>query len=214
MSKGGSKPSKPEMSKSEKVQHATSAAEWDHYKDTYVPIEKKYLKDSQKDFGDRGRAQSSSSVMRNGTDNLRLSALSGGTSDAGSVVGSAVTSSNVAATSSAQQERDSRMAGALGVGREIATDTNRSLGSLSSTGARGAISEMQNKLKVDTARDKAVAQALGSVAGSATAAYVGRGKTAPTATPSSTNSLYTNAGLNRSATQMQGQWAPPPSARR
>lgn len=173
MSKGGSSPKKAEMSTSEKTQHAVAAAEWDHYKSTYAPIENDYLSDSQRSFEERGRAQASSSVMREGTDAMRLSALGGGVSKAAAAVGNAATESQVAATSAAQQERDTRMTGALGVGREIATDTNRSLSSLSSTGARGAISEMQNKLKVDSARSAARAQMIGSVAGAGTAAYMG-----------------------------------------
>lgn len=173
MSKGGSKPSKPEMSESEKVQHAVSAAEWDHYKNTYVPLEGEYLRDSGRDFGDRGRAQTASTVMRQGTDAMRLSALGGGVSSTADTVGSALTEGNVGATHAAQLERDGRMAGALGVGREIATDTNRSLSSLANTGARGAINNMQNKLRVDTARSAARAQVLGSLAGAGTAAATG-----------------------------------------
>jgi hypothetical protein len=65
------------------------------------------------------------------------------------------------------------MAGALGVGRELATDTNRSLSSLANTGARGAINDMQNKLRVDTARSAARAQVLGSLAGAGAAMYTG-----------------------------------------
>lgn len=175
MSKGGDEPEKAKMSQSEKAQHAVSAAEWDHYKKTYAPLEDKYLSDSQRSFEDRGRAQASSSVMREGTDAMRLSALGGGVSGAASAVGNAVTQSQVAATSGAQQERDARMTGALGVGREIATDTNRSLSSLSSTGARGAIGEMQNKLKVDSARSAARAQMIGSVAGAGMAVATGGG---------------------------------------
>lgn len=213
MSKGGSKPSKPEMSTSEKAQHAVSAAEWDHYKSTYAPIESEYLSDSQRSFEDRSRAQTSSSMMREGTDAMRLSALAGGVSKSADAVGSALTGGKVEATSAAQQERDARMAGALGVGREVATDTNRSLTSLSTTGARGAISEMQNKLKVSSARDAAMAQAAGSLAGSATAVYMGRSGSTPTNTPTAGNSLYTNAALQPTSTQMQGRWAPPPGAR-
>lgn len=173
MSKGGSKPSKPQMSQSEKVQHAVSAAEWDHYKSTYVPLEGEYLSDSGRDFSDRGRAQASSAVMRQGTDAMRLSALGGGVSAVGDTVGAALTEGKVGATHAAQAERDARMTGALGVGREIATDTNRSLSSLSQTGARGAISDMQNKLRVDTARSEARAQMLGTLAGAGAAMYTG-----------------------------------------
>lgn len=173
MSKGGSKPSKPEMSQSEKVQHAVSAAEWDRYKNTYMPLEADYLKDSGRDYSDRGRAQASSAVMREGTDAMRLSALGGGTSSTADTVGAALTEGRVGATRAAQLERDGRMAGALGVGREIATDTNRSLSSLAQTGARGAINDMQNKLRVDTARSAARAEMLGTLAGAGAAMYTG-----------------------------------------
>lgn len=214
MSKGGSKPSKPEMSQSEKVQYAVAAAEWDHYKNTYMPLEGEYLRDSGRDFGDRGRAQASSAVMREGTGAMRLSALGGGTSSTADAVGAALTEGKVGATHAAQLERDGRMAGALGVGREIATDTNRSLSSLANTGARGAINNMENKLRVDTARSAARAQMIGSLAGAGAAAYMGRSRTTPTNIPTAENSLYTNAALQSTSSQMQAQWAPPPSARR
>jgi hypothetical protein len=169
MSKGGSKPSKPEMSESEKAQHAVAAAEWDHYKENYVPLENQYLKDSQKDFGDRARGQASSAVMREGTEAARLSALSGGTSRVADTVGSALTSANVEATHKAQQGRDGRMAGALGVGREIATDTSQNMSRLARSGARTSIGHMQNKLQVDMARDRLkmkAAKAVGEAAAS------------------------------------------------
>lgn len=169
MSKGGSKPSKPEMSKSEKVQHAVAAAEWDHYKDTYVPLENQYLSDSQRNLEGRARANTSSAVMREGTDAMRLSALGGGVSRSAGILGSGLTAAKVGATHGAQSERDARMAGALGVGREIATDTTRSLSSLANTGARGAINDMQNKLMVSNAR----AQMVGAIAGAGIAAATG-----------------------------------------
>ncbi len=172
---GGSAPQKPKMSAAEKTQYAVSAAEWDRYKTAYAPLEEQYLSDAQRNFENRGRAQASSSVMREGTEAMRLSALGGGVTGAASAVGNAAMQSRVAATSGAQQERDARMAGALGIGREIATDTNRSLSSLANTGAQGAINEMQNKLKVDSARSAARAQMVGSVVGAGAAVYMGRG---------------------------------------
>ncbi|WP_075881451.1 hypothetical protein [Vreelandella massiliensis] len=212
MSKGGDKPDKPEMSKAEKAQHAVSAAEWDHYKETYAPLEDEYLKDSQKEFGDRGRAQASSKVMREGTEATRLAALGGGVSTSADAIGTALTGSKVGATHKAQLERDSRMSGALGIGREIATDTNRSLSGLARSGSQDAISKMQNDLKVDSARSAARSQALGAIAGAGASMYAGGGSGGRT--PTADNSLYTNAGLQRSSTQMQSQWAPAPKYRR
>lgn len=170
---GGSEPEKPKMSIGEKTQHATAAAEWDHYKSTYRPLERQYLSDAQKNLEDRGQAQASTSVMREGTDAMRMAALGGGVSGAASAVGNASTAARTKAASVAEQERDSRVTGALGVGRELATDSTRSLGSLATTGARGAINDMNNKLTVDTARSKARAEMLGSIAGAGTAMYMG-----------------------------------------
>lgn len=171
----GSSPSKPEMSKGEKAQQAVAAAEWDHYKATYAPLEKEYLSDSQKNFEDRSQAQASSAVMRGGTDSLRLSALGGGTSESAGRLGSALAESNVKATSEAQQKRDARMAGAIGVGRELAADTEQSLSALGRTGARQSIKRMQSEAKADAKRDQAVAQAVGTIGGAAYSQYGGGG---------------------------------------
>lgn len=169
----GSSPSKPKMSAGEKANHAAAAAEWDHYKSTYVPLEGEYLSDSQKDFTARGQAQADSAVMREGTDNLRLSALSGGTSSSAGALGDALTGARTSATAEAQQKRDGRMAGALGIGRELATDTSSSLSALGRTGARESINKMQSDLKADTARNAAVAQGLGTLGGAAYSKYSG-----------------------------------------
>lgn len=172
---GGSSPSKPEMSGAEKAQHAVAAAEWDHYKTNYAPLEGEYLSDSQRDFEARGRAQASSSVMREGTKNLQLSALGGGTSSTAGSLGSALTGAETSATSGAQEKRDARMAGALGIGRELAADTTSSLSALGRTGARNSISKLQSDLKVSQARSAARAQAVGTLAGAGAAAYGGGG---------------------------------------
>lgn len=170
---GGSSPSKPEMSKAEKAQHAVSAAEWDHYKETYAPLEKEYLSDSQKNFEDRGRAQASSAVMREGTDALRLSALGGGTSEVAGDLGRALSESDVRATSEAQQKRDARMTGALGVGRELAADTEQSLSALGRTGANQSIQRMRSKAKAEARKQQAYSQAIGQVAGAGASLYSG-----------------------------------------
>lgn len=164
-------PKKPEMSIGEKTQHAVAAAEWDHYKAQYQPIERDYLRDAQLDRSDRARSQASSAVMREGTDAMRLAALGGGVSGAGGAVGNAMTEARVGATAAEREERDGRILGALGVGRQLATDTTRSLSALGRSGAQGAIGEMRNKLKVDTARSAARAQMIGSVAGAGAAVY-------------------------------------------
>ena len=169
----GSKPEKPKMSSQEKTQLAASKAEWDHYQSQYQPIERDYLKDSAQDHGDRTRAQGGAQVMREGTDSMRLAALGGGVSQAGGAVGNALTSTDVQGTGAERAERDGRMIGSLGVGREIATDTQRSLSGLARAGASSAIGEMHNKLKVDSARSAARAQMIGSLAGSITVSFVG-----------------------------------------
>ncbi|MCP1316852.1 hypothetical protein [Halomonas sp. 707B3] len=151
---GGSSPSKPEMTLSEKAQHAVAAAEWDHYKQNYAPLENRYLSDSRKDYEGRTQAQSASQVMREGTEAMRLSALGGGVSKVGGTVADALTMSNVESASSAQQLRDNRMTGALGIGRDIATGTTSSMASLARTGAQGSINNMRNKLTVDMAKDR------------------------------------------------------------
>jgi hypothetical protein len=171
----GGSPDKPEMSGAEKAQHAVAAAEEDHYQSNYAPLGGEYLSDSQKDFGDRGRAQASSTVMREGTQNLQLSALGGGTSPAAGALGSALTGAQTSATAGAQEKRDARMAGALGIGRELSADTTSSLSALGRTGARNSISKMQSDLKVSQARSAARAQAVGSLAGAGMAAYGGGG---------------------------------------
>lgn len=162
-------PEKPGMSAAEKTQHAVAAAEWDHYKANYQPIERQYLADSQKDRSARATGQASSAVMREGTDAMRLAALGGGTTSVAGAVGGALAEGRVGAVNAERQERDARIAGALGVGRQLATDTTRSLSSLGRMGASTAINTMQNKLKVDNARSAARAQAVGSVVGAGTA---------------------------------------------
>lgn len=206
---GSSKPSKPEMSSSEKAQHAVAAAEWDHYKQNYAPLENRYLQDSQKDYTDRAQAQSRSQVMRGGTDSMRLSALGGGVSNVASTIGNAATASDVESANKAQTLRDERMVGALGIGRNVATNTTTSMSSLARTGARGAIGDMQNKLRVDTAKQKAIASLATKAAYAAAGAVPPPG---PEGGPEVVD-LKPNGG-SLSQIGQQRQWAPPPSVRR
>jgi len=164
-------PKKPEMSISEKTQLAASAAEWRHYKRQFQPIEEQQLSDSARDFSDRAEAQGNSSVFRAGTGSLQAAAFTGGVSRSAGAVGGALTSSGVSAVGAERSERDERMVGTIGIGRKIATDTQSSLSGLARSGANTAIAEMQNKLKVDTARSSARAKSLGSLAGAGAAVY-------------------------------------------
>lgn len=171
MSKGGDEPEKPKMSAQEKTKIAASKAEWDHYKSQYRPIEGDYLEAAGQDHSARTEAQGNAQVMREGTSNLQLAALGGGTSSAAGGVAGALTESGVRGAAAERQERDARMGGALGIGRDMATDTQRSLSGLARSGAQTAIGEMNNKLKVDSARSAARAQMIGSLAGAGAAVY-------------------------------------------
>lgn len=206
---GGSSPSKPKMSSSEKAQHAVAAAEWDHYKQNYVPLENQYLKDSQKDYTGRAQAQSRSQAMKQGTESMQLSALGGGMSSVASTIGNAQTRSDVESANNAQSLRDDRMLGALGIGRNIATGTTSSMSSLARTGARGAIGDMQNKLRVDTAKQQAMANIAKNAAKAAAGLPPDEG---PEGGPEVVD-LKPNGG-SLSQIGQQRQWAPPPSVRR
>lgn len=199
MSKGGSKPSKPKMSIQEKTQLAASKAEWDHYKKQYQPIERDYLRDSSVDHSARASAEADTGVMREGTESLRLAALGGGSSSVAGALGAARSEARNAAIAAERQERDQRMAGALGIGRELATDSQRSLSGLARAGSQTAVAKMQNKLKVDSARSEARASMLGSLAGAGASMYLSSGG---------------QSGSQATSTQNQHEWAPPPVVRR
>ena len=203
-----SKPKKPKMSSSEKAQHAVAAAEWDHYKQNYAPLENTYLRDSLKDYAGRTKAQSSSQVMREGTEAMRLSALGGGVSKTASTIGNALGDARVEAANNAKLKRDERMVGALGVGRGVATNTSSSMQSLARTGARGSIGKMQNKLRVDMAREKAIA----SFAANSARMAAGMASESPPGGPEVVDLNPPSDSLSQLG--QQRQWAPPPSVRR
>lgn len=172
---GSSSPSKAEMSAGEKASLASGMAEWDHYKSNYAPLEKEYLEASDKDYTDRARAQAASAVMRGGTDGMRQAGAMGGITDASAAVAEGLTTGKTSATNSAQTLRDQRLVGALGVGRELATDTTTSMATLARSGASGSITKMQADLQRSTAKSAAIGQVAGAAIGAGVAHGVENG---------------------------------------
>lgn len=179
MGKGGDKPKKPKMSQAEKVDAAVANAQWNHYKENYAPLERSFLADSVRDHSARAKANADNATFRAGTSGLAQLGASGTSGRTGSTVGNALAASREAAIAAERSDRDKRTLSALGVGRELATDSASSLGTLGRMGAQTSINEMHNKLKVDQAKTAARQKMIGSVVGAAAGAYAGMNDTGP-----------------------------------
>jgi len=160
---GGDKPAPTPVSKGEKIQAQLAKDQYDYYKSTYVPLAQRMVSEASQDFSGRLAGQAGSAGMREATETLRATAMTGGGMDTSGLAG-AITQARVGGQQQGLAERDQSRLDALGVGLGATADATKSLSQAGQIQTEAAIQSVRDKMAEQQAKAGERAALIGGLA--------------------------------------------------
>ena len=160
---GSSKPQATPVSGGEKIQASLAKDQYDYYKSTYVPLAQRMVSEASQDFSGRLAGQAGSAGMREATETLRATAMTGGSMDTSSLAG-AITQARVGGQQQGLAERDQARLDALGVGLGATADATKSLSQAGQIQTEAAIQSVRDKMAEQQAKAGERAALIGGLA--------------------------------------------------
>lgn len=167
MSSKTPKAEKVQVSEGEKIQTQLAQDQYDHYLNTYAPLEADYREEATRDYSSRLDAQASAAATRESTDTLRQAALSTAPVDTNGLANAATT----AGLSGYRQGKANVINGGLSAlkqGLGVTADAGQSLTSATQDQTRVALQEAEaanTKARTKLSTGNAALAALGTVGG-------------------------------------------------
>ena len=166
---GGGKPAPTPVSEGEKIQAKLAKDQYDYYKSTYTPLAQRMVSEASQDFSGRLAGQAGSAGMREATETLRTTAMTGGSMDTSGLAG-AITQARVGGQQQGLAERDQARLDALGVGLGATADATKSLSQAGQIHTEAAIQSVRDKMAEQQAKAGERAALIGGL-GSVGATY-------------------------------------------
>lgn len=163
MSGGGDKPKATPVSAGEKIQAGLAKDQYDYYKSTYTPLAKRMVTEASQDFSGRFAGQAGSASMREATETLRGTAMTGMSMDTSTLAG-ATTAARVVGQQQGLAERDQARLDALGVGLGATADATKSLSQAGAIQTDAAIQSTREKMQEQQNKTNERMAAIGAVA--------------------------------------------------
>lgn len=166
---GGGDAPKVKVSEGEKIQAQLAKDQIDYYRSTYVPLEREFVKEANRDFSSRMGAEAGSAAMRELGAGLQATVGSAAPVDVPALSG-AVTQSRAAGWSEGRRQRDDSRLDALKVGLGMTADASRSLSQAASIQTESAIDRTRQQIELQGMKDNTKNAYLGAL-GSTVGAY-------------------------------------------
>lgn len=165
------KPKKPKASRAEKANAEIAHKQWKYYNSAgFTTLEKEMLEESSRDFTELQQGRSNADVFQSasdgGTSAVQADLAAGGSgnrlAELNTSIAEAGASADLGASTSSQQNKNSRGSAAAGFGAGLAGQAISGNSQLNAIHTNEAISKMQRKSNEQMARFSAIAQLGGT----------------------------------------------------